>query len=365
MAERVFQVLPNMPNAQRTTSRALSCGLGAHLCVSDALPVFSTALYRSSQLEAPTVSTRNSTETNDARTDRRDCAVRNEGRRGSRGLPTAAQRAASGEAEKHEPSRPARLGSKGTRKAHSEAEGSQELLSRQAAGGAAGSVVPAATTGHLIINTPTLQPRLRVVFAEDQSGTAPPSIRASHEGLELQPVISETQRGTSTPAVSQRFAPGPVRVGGPLSLQLVATSSSRTEVRHAASGEMPGLRIAGSRSKQTFKNGAHGGHIWVREEWVERGGAGPAARMRRALYEFAKPVHGGGSSGGESAAEDAVAQPGSAPGFREVVGSNPISVSPKIGKSLAGDRASDHHTEGAVARTAALSVAGTIQGRAA
>lgn len=72
---------------------------------------------------------------------------------------------------------------------------------------------------------------------------------------------------------------------------------------------------------------AHGGQYASGKDWVAQSGA--SASMPCALYEFAKPVHGQGSPGGESAAEAPVAQPGSAPRFNvgEVARSNRASGS--------------------------------------
>ena len=95
-------------------------------------------------------------------------------------------------------------------------------------------------------------------------------------------------------------------------LQLAAASSSQQENRHAAAGQNPDLQIAGSHQHNDGpRNGAHSGLYASGKVWVASSGA--SVSMLLALYEFAKPVHGQGSSGGESAAEAAVAQPGSAP----------------------------------------------------
>ena len=110
-------------------------------------------------------------------------------------------------------------------------------------------------------------------------------------------------------------------------LQLAAASSLQQEARHAATGENPDLQIAGShQTNDGLRNGAHGGLCTNGKDWEASSGA--SALMPLALYEFAKPVHGKGSSGGESAAEAAVAQPGSALGRApEVVRSNRTSFS--------------------------------------
>jgi len=70
------------------------------------------------------------------------------------------------------------------------------------------------------------------------------------------------------------------------------------------------------------------GHFGCSEkDWVA--GRGASASMLPALYEFAKPVHGRGSPGGESAVAAPVAQPGSAPRAHlvEVARSNRVGVS--------------------------------------
>lgn len=141
MAERAFQVLPNTANAQDAANHAVS-----------ALRLFTLQgvhpehqVSRPSRFEAHAHDDLTQKETTHARAERSDRSVRNERRRQGGGSHDAADRQGSGAASRHEPSRAAQVGRRAASSAVRGARRSQELLSQHAAGGAAGSMVRAAS----------------------------------------------------------------------------------------------------------------------------------------------------------------------------------------------------------------------------
>jgi hypothetical protein len=90
-----------------------------------------------------------------------------------------------------------------------------------------------------------------------------------------------------------------------------------------AIGEKPRALLVSAEPTNRVRSfeGAHGGHIASEEAPAA---AEPRVALKLAAHSSGNRVHAEASSGGESAAAVAVAQPGSAPGFKvpEVVRSN-------------------------------------------